>query len=726
MTLKQCVIIAHNLKGFDGVLLLSSLTRSFGTKPSTLVLAGAKIMTMKFKTVTFIDSLNHVPGALESFPKTFGLPDKFKKGFFPHKFNLTENQDYVGEIPDKKYFEPHLMPVSKLHDYAPGARACRGGCKFCEFQTWYEQQLGKTYDFKKELREYCQSDVDILTEAMEVYQQTNLKTHGIDPLLSVTTASYATKTWITNTAPSLEEIDKLEGYDEPTGSDALEGNFEQFDPAAAPTLVLGPAGNSPSAAVAAGAADEEKYGPQQHQRPFRTPLAVLTMEEYKKCKQGFHGGRTEVFQIYKKLTTEDVAAGYKIMYLDLVSLYPKCQVSDFLPYGVPVTKEYDDDNQHEFDLSNMFGMVCCDVTCPQTLLHPLLGGKKEVSKGEIRFVFDLRPFKKAWFTTVELVKAVSLGYRITKVYETISFRKSNNIYKKYMRSCIKTKIEANGFDGTPEEQAAFVAECNDALGIKLGPLVKNPGLKACSKLSANSLWGRTGMRVDKKTHAYAKSFKEFQGYVRLAKEKKIVIHERINLGDCFLLSFTEQREKKTSLNKTNVALCAFVTANARLRLYEMIERQGDRMIYCDTDSCIYLQKPDDEPVVTGKQLGDWEDEFDSPDEFIVEVVALAPKTYAYRTNKGGMCVKSKGFSLNHVTYEKVNFASYVEMAKQQLEELSGEQLLFKKSREGIKVSTTTKSMQMRRDGFKRRIVGYDTRPFTCLDYCMDELREKFQ
>ena len=234
------------------------------------------------------------------------------------------------------------------------------------------------------------------------------------------------------------------------------------------------------------------------------------------------------------------------------------------------------------------------------------------------------------------------------------------------------------------------------------------------------------MRVDKKTHAYAKSFKEFQGYVRLAKEKKIVIHERINLGDCFLLSFTEQREKKTSLNKTNVALCAFVTANARLRLYEMIERQGDRMIYCDTDSCIYLQKPDDEPVVTGKQLGDWEDEFDSPDEFIVEVVALAPKTYAYRTNKGGMCVKSKGFSLNHVTYEKVNFASYVEMAKQQLEELSGEQLLFKKSREGIKVSTTTKSMQMRRDGFKRRIVGYDTRPFTCLDYCMDELREKFQ
>ena len=293
-----------------------------------------------------------------------------------------------------------------------------------------------------------------------------------------------------------------------------------------------------------------------------------------------------------------------------------------------------------------------------------------------------------------------------------------------MRNCIKTKIEANGYSGTDEEKAAFVAECNEALGIELGPLVKNKGLKACSKMSANSLWGRTGMRCDKKTHVYVSSYKEFQSYVKQANEGKITIHERVNMGDCFLIAYTENREERTSLNKTNVALCAFVTANARLRLYDMIERQGDRMIYCDTDSCIYLYKPGDEPVKSGKQLGDWENEFEDRSEFIVEVACLAPKTYAYRTNKGGMCVKSKGFSLNHATYEKVNFASYVDMVKQQIAELSGEQLLFKKSKEGIQVGTTTKSMSMRRDVFKRRIIGYDTRPYTLLDDCMAELKQR--
>ena len=46
--------------------------------------------------------------ALACFPKTFGLTE-LKKGWFPHHFNTTANQTYVGKIPDKKFYDPDGM-----------------------------------------------------------------------------------------------------------------------------------------------------------------------------------------------------------------------------------------------------------------------------------------------------------------------------------------------------------------------------------------------------------------------------------------------------------------------------------------------------------------------------------------------------------------------------------------------------------------------------------------
>jgi len=40
---------------------------------------------------------------LRSFPKTFGLTE-LANGYFPHKFNTDENQNYIGSYPDKGYY----------------------------------------------------------------------------------------------------------------------------------------------------------------------------------------------------------------------------------------------------------------------------------------------------------------------------------------------------------------------------------------------------------------------------------------------------------------------------------------------------------------------------------------------------------------------------------------------------------------------------------------------
>jgi hypothetical protein len=49
-----------------------------------------------------------------------------------------------------------------------------------EFFEWYKLQTG-VYDFKKELYEYCLSDVMILKQAMEIYIKDGIELNGINP-----------------------------------------------------------------------------------------------------------------------------------------------------------------------------------------------------------------------------------------------------------------------------------------------------------------------------------------------------------------------------------------------------------------------------------------------------------------------------------------------------------------------------------------------------------------
>ena len=102
---------------------------------------------MSAEDIRFIDSINFVSGALTTLPKTFGFPE-LKKGYFPHLFNTPGNQDYVGSIPAKYYYDPdHMKPKKRT-----------------AFLKWYDERIAEYYlfNFKKELVAYCRSDVGIL------------------------------------------------------------------------------------------------------------------------------------------------------------------------------------------------------------------------------------------------------------------------------------------------------------------------------------------------------------------------------------------------------------------------------------------------------------------------------------------------------------------------------------------------------------------------------------
>ncbi|KXJ18224.1 hypothetical protein AC249_AIPGENE20397 [Exaiptasia diaphana] len=92
---------------------------------------GAKILSMEVKeqNIKFLDSMAFLPMRLAA--KTFGL-DELRKDYFPHHFNTTANQSYIGPLPDafydpdacnlvfrKNFLQPETIAIIPPYGYTP-------------------------------------------------------------------------------------------------------------------------------------------------------------------------------------------------------------------------------------------------------------------------------------------------------------------------------------------------------------------------------------------------------------------------------------------------------------------------------------------------------------------------------------------------------------------------------------------------------------------------------
>ena len=178
--------IAHNSKGYDSHFILKWLIDQ-GIKPYCLY-NGAKIMFMEIPklSIRFIDTLNFLQMPLKSFPETFGMSE-LKKEHFPHYFNKECNKNYVGPIPSKKHYG--------YNQIKPDERS--------KFLKWYKERVSESYvfDFKKEILEYCRSDVDILRRGIMKLREDFIQLENIDPLRYITITSACMTIYRSNYIP---------------------------------------------------------------------------------------------------------------------------------------------------------------------------------------------------------------------------------------------------------------------------------------------------------------------------------------------------------------------------------------------------------------------------------------------------------------------------------------------------------------------------------------------
>lgn len=196
----------------------------------------------------------------------------------------------------------------------------------------------------------------------------------------------------------------------------------------------------------------------------------------------------------------------------------------------------------------------------------------------------------------------------------------------------------------------FKVVVKERLGIDLGEIKFNPGMRAIAKLCLNSLWGKFGQRINQTQTEYVTEPKEV--YKILLDETIDDLNIQFINDDMIQMNYKLGDTFVDNHNNINIFIASFTTSHAREMLYNVLDKLGDQVLGYDTDSCWYVDRSDGNTVETGDSLGDLTDELEG--DYITKWCGTGPKSYAYDTNKGKGVCKVKGFTLNYENKQKIN------------------------------------------------------------------------
>ena len=175
------------------------------------------------------------------------------------------------------------------------------------------------------------------------------------------------------------------------------------------------------------------------------------------------------------------------------------------------------------------------------------------------------------------------------------------------------------------------------------------------------LWGKLAQREKMSQTEYIS--KPSRYFDLITNPNIIVKNVEIFDNECpfILVNYETQLDHINTHATANVIVGSYVTAYARLELYKVLEKLQKRVLYFDTDSCMYIHDPKLwNPPIINSRLGKWTDE--EPDCKITHFRGLGPKNYAYKmkTKDGKVKTKCKvkGITLDYKTNQIVNFDLY--------------------------------------------------------------------
>lgn len=428
----------------------------------------------------------------------------------------------------------------------------------------------------------------------------------------------------------------------------------------------------------------------------------LNIQEPIDVRDCYFGGRTNALTLHKTFSGDE-----KCGYVDFTSLYPSVLKYDRYPVGHPVriTKDFE---SYMTEVCNgecdytpctgmhvilpYFGMMKVQILPPNDISHPVLPIRcADKLKFPLCFKCATSSNKKICtcsdaerafihtYCTPELETAINMGYEVLKIFEVLHWpttekynteTKSGGIFTNYINTFLKIKQQASGYPPnviSDSDKDLYIDNYFKHEGILLAKdkIVKNPGLRSLSKLALNSFYGKFGQRTNMKRSKFVDNVGEL--YSTITDRSINLVDFHIMNDDIMQLEFSNSEDFKVLCPTTNVIIAAFCTCWARLKLWNVMNKLGNRVLYHDTDSIIYSYSPEDiyKPPI-GEYLGDLTSELECKEvgcsgcdvgHWITEFVSCGPKNYSYRINSGQVVCKVRGFSLNHRNSQVVNFES---------------------------------------------------------------------
>lgn len=402
-------------------------------------------------------------------------------------------------------------------------------------------------------------------------------------------------------------------------------------------------------------------------------------------REALYGGRCESYKIYEKVTTDS----RRILYKDIISLYPS--VCKYYKNVIHHPKVYIGKDEIPRDILEREGILKLTILPPKDLYHPVLPYRAHEkllfplcktcadllnTEEECQHDDSQRALTGTWILD-EIRLACRKGYKIITYhefweYQTTTYNRETGeggLFARYIDTFLKIKIEASGFPSWvrhEEDKERFIRDIDEKEGIQLDrdKINDNPGRRSLAKLFLNTLWGRFALREQRMQTVI---LNEPQKLYELITNPSVEISKIIFPNDeTVIVNWRHlDNETKTPNASVSVPIAIYVTAGARLKMYEYLEKLGQRVLYTDTDSCIYkLNKDEVDIVESGHSLGEMSNELDKyggKDCYINEYVSGGPKNYAYTVyspERGEIVAiecKVRGFTMNFKNLQEINF-----------------------------------------------------------------------
>jgi hypothetical protein len=213
------------------------------------------------------------------------------------------------------------------------------------------------------------------------------------------------------------------------------------------------------------------------------------------------------------------------------------------------------------------------------------------------------------------------------------------------------------------------------------------------KLFGNNLWGKTAQQA-KEEYRYCSDHKEAKEFMR---RKHIRSAEIIPVHGGFFLRY----ENHKIFAHTIACWASYITAYVRIMLHKDMRKDGNKLVYCDTDSR-FVEKV--YKYTSGKLLGGWKKE----EKKVVKIRALKDYVYTYYDEKE----------------EKIKKAQMLKGVKKDSEQLDPEANAFLVNRmirtresmrrvDGLPPGTFIKQLKTLTGDYKKRTILKDgnTKPF---------------